>query len=190
MADIQQNTHQSDLMIAISNTGPLVSAFQSNSFHLLATLFDEIRISSVCKSELIKHGWADEIQRAGSKLIILHLTTNEEQEAKEVAKKIVEHPRTNDPIIENHLGEAQVIVVALRDEHQEDVLLLDELAARDVARQMGTNLSGFPGVLIQAVQEGLITPEDLKTRLEICQQKGTHYSNVFIRQVYHRAKQD
>ncbi|MEM7533223.1 MAG: hypothetical protein AAF639_13665 [Chloroflexota bacterium] len=189
MAHIQNNAQPSDWMIAISNTGPLVSAFQSDSFHILSELFDEIRISSVCKSELIKHGWEGEIQKADSKLIILHLTANEEREAKEVAKRIAQHPRTNDPVIESHLGEAQVIVVALRDEHKEDFLLLDELAARDVARQMGANLSGFPGVLILAVQEGLITAEDVKKRLEICQAKGTHYSNAFIKHVYQKAKQ-
>ena len=91
-------------------------------------------------------------------------------------------------IAEHHLSEAQVIVLALRPEHQDDALLLDELAARAIAKQMGVKLSGFPGVLLLAVQGGLIAAEELKQRLERCRAQGTHYGVTFIRQVYEMAK--
>ena len=88
-----------------------------------------------------------------------------------------------------HLGEAQAIVLAVREDYQNDVLLLDELAAREVAKQQNVKLSGFPGVLLLAVQGGLITAEELRSRLEICRQHGTHYGKRFIEQVYKMAKQ-
>jgi len=66
--------------------------------------------------------------------------------------------------------------------------LLDELAARAVAKDVGVKLSGFPGVLILAVQANLISAEDLKKRLEICRAQGTHYSVTFIQQAYEMAK--
>jgi len=66
--------------------------------------------------------------------------------------------------------------------------LLDELAARAIARQMGVKLSGFPGALLLAVQGGLISAEELKARLEVCRKKGTHYGAHFIQQVYEMAK--
>ena len=91
--------------------------------------------------------------------------------------------------IVNHLGEAQAIRLALRPEHQNDILLLDELAARTVAKQSGIKLSGFPGTLLMAVQAGLLSPEELRERLERCRQLGTHYSVLFIEQVYEMAKQ-
>ena len=81
-------------------------------------------------------------------------------------------------------------MVALRVEHQNDLLLLDELAAREIAKQRGVSLSGFPGVLLLAVQTGLITAEELKQRLEQCRQQGTHYGVKFIQQVYEMAKQN
>ena len=89
---------------------------------------------------------------------------------------------------DNHLGEAQAMVLAARPEFAKDVLLLDELAARAVAKELGLNLSGFPGLLLVAVQEGLLTAEGLKKRLEICQRQGTHYSDEFIEQIYLAAK--
>lgn len=189
MMQEQPTTHQPDRTVAISNTGPLISVFQSDSFELLTDIFAEVRISAVCRAELIRHGWANEIQAAGSKLVIVQLSTEEEQTAQSIAHQIAQHPDTNDPVAENHLGEAQVIVVAQRKEHQDDLLLLDELAARAIARQHGVKLSGFPGVLLLAVQDGLISAEELKARLETCRSQGTHYGVAFIQQVYEMAKQ-
>ena len=174
---------------AVCNTGPLISAFQSDSFPLFAQIFTEIHLSSVCVNELIRHGWEAEVTAAMPPIVIVSVTVAEEQQAYTIAEQIALHPNNNDPIIENHLGEAQAITLALRAEHQEDVLLLDELAARAVAQQLRIRLSGFPGVLLLAVQTGLITADELKRRLERCRQQGTHYGMSFIQQVHEMARQ-
>lgn len=173
---------------AVSNTGPLISAFQSDSFSLLTQLFTEIHISTVCATELAKHGWEDEVKAATPKLVVIKLTPEEEPRALEIAEKITRHPDTNDPVVENHLGESQAIILASRPDYQNDLLLLDELAARAVAKQLGIKISGFPGALLLAVQGGLISPRDLKLRLEKCKSLGTHYGDSFILQVYEMAK--
>ncbi len=173
---------------AISNTGPLISAFQSDSFALLTQIFAEIHISPVCLIELTKHGWEEEVRAASSKLVVVKLAPSEERRALTIAKHIAQHSDTNDSSAEHHLGEAQVIVLALRPEHQDDLLLLDELAARAMAKQLGVKLSGFPGVLLLAVQGSLISVEELKKRLDSCREQGTHYGVTFIRQVYEMAK--
>ena len=86
------------------------------------------------------------------------------------------------------MGEAQAIVIALRREYRDDLLLLDERANRAVARQQGLTISGYPGVLLLAVQGGLISATDLKERLERCREQGTHYRQDFIEQVYDMAR--
>lgn len=174
---------------AISNTGPLISTFQSDSFALLTKIFATILVSTACVAELEKHGWEEEMQSASPQLVIVKLTANEEKRSLTFAEQIAQHPDTNDPVAENHLGEAHAIVLALRPEHRDDVLLVDELAARAVAKQTGLKLSGFPGALLLATQGGLISAEELKARLEICREQGTHYGATFIRQVYEMAKQ-
>ena len=175
---------------AVCNTGPLISAFQSDSFSLFIQIFTEIHLSNVCVNELIRHGWEAEVQAATPPLVIMPLTAAEEQRAYTIAEQIAQHPANHDPVIENHLGEAQAITLALRTEHQGDVLLLDELAARAVAKELGIRLSGFPGVLLLAVQTGLMTAEELKRRLERCRQQGTHYGTAFIQQVFEMARQN
>lgn len=174
---------------AVSDTGPLISVFQSDSFSLLTQIFGEIHLSTVCMAELTKHGWEDEVQANSGKLVILKLTSDEELLALSIAKEIARHPETNDPVVGNHLGESQAIVLALRSEYQDDLLLLDELAARAIAKQKGIKLSGFPGVLVLAVRGGLISANDLKIKLEKCREQGTHYGVTFIQQVYEKAKQ-
>ena len=173
---------------AVSNTGPLISAFQSDSFALLTKIFAEVHVSTACVAELTKHGWEEEVKAASAKLVTVKLTSREEKRAFSLAEQIAQHSDTHDPIVENHLGEAQAITLALRSDHQDDLLLLDELAARAIAKQLGIKLSGFPGALLLAVQGGLISAEVLKARLERCREQGTHYGATFIQQVYEMAQ--
>jgi len=189
MAKARAATRRPEVTYAVSNTGPLISAFQSDSFALLTYIFAEIHISTACMAELTNHGWEEEVRAASPKLVIVKLASSEERRALAIAKQIAQHPDTNDPIAEHHLGEAQAIVLALRPEHRADLLLLDELAARAIAKQIGVKLSGFPGALLLAAQGGLITAEELKVRLEKCREQGTHYGASFIKQVYEMAKQ-
>jgi len=175
---------------AISDTGPLISIFQSNSLNLVTTLLPVIHIPPMCVEELIRHGWGESLQSAGSRIESHFLTQAEEEIARTIARQIALHPLSRDPVVDNHLGEAQAITLAARPEFINDVLLVDELAARMVAEQMGLTLSGFAGVLLVAVQEGLLTASELKERLEACRQQGTHYSEAFIEQVYLAVKGD
>jgi predicted nucleic acid-binding protein len=175
---------------AISDTGPLISAFQSGSFDVLAQIFAEVHIPRACLDELQVHGWREQVQVAMPKLVIVELTSHEGEMALDIARQVAGHPDTNDPVVENHLGEAQAIVLALRAEYRDDLLLLDELVARVVAKEKGLKLSGFPGVLLLAVQLGLMSSDGLKTRLEMCRAQGTHYSVTFIERVYAMAKQE
>lgn len=173
---------------AVSKTGPLISAFQSDSFALLTHILAEIHVPTGCVAELSNHGWEEEVRQASPKLVVVQLTPGEERRARNLARQIAQQPEANDMVAEHHLGEAQAIALALRPEHQNDLLLLDELAARAIAKQLRAKISGFPGVLLLAVQGGLISPEELRARLEDCREYGTHYARPFIRQVYEMAK--
>ncbi|MGH7454242.1 MAG: hypothetical protein ACRENG_23005 [bacterium] len=190
MAQTKPKARLPGVSYAVSNTGPLISAFQSDSFSLLTKIFAEIHIPTACVAELERHGWAEKMQAASPQLVIVKLTANETKRAMIIAEHISQDPSSRDPIAANHLGEAEAIVLALRSEYQDDLILLDELAARSVAQKMGLEISGFPGVLLLAVHSGLISPEELKERLETCRQKGTHYATIFIQKVYAMAKEN
>lgn len=173
---------------AVTNTGPLISAFQSNSFGLLTQVFPVIHVPAACVVELEAHVWKAEIIAAGRQLVIAKLTGGEEKQALAIARKIARHPASSDPAAAIHLGEAQAIVLSRRPAHRNDVLLLDEMAARAIAKEVGLRFSGFPGVLLLAVQGTLISAEELKGRLELCRASGTHYGADFIQRVYEMAR--
>ena len=173
---------------AVANTGPLISAFQSNSVGLLTQIFPVIYVPAACVVELEAHGWKAELSAAGRQLVIVNLTGSEARQARMIARKIARHPTSNDPAAATHLGEAQAIVLSRRPTHRNDVLLLDEMAARAIAREAGLRFSGFPGALLLAVQGTLISAEELKARLGLCRARGTHYGAGFIQLVYEMAQ--
>lgn len=175
---------------AISDTGPLISVFQSDSLYLLGKVFAEIHLPSACATELDEHGWDAELHAAENQLAVIELTANEKDKAVTVAEKIAQHPNSGSPVAAAHIGEAQAIVLASRSEYRGDLLLLDEMAARAVAQEAGLKISGFPGTLLLATQLGFLSAEELKLRLESCRRQGTRYRTSLIQSVYEIAKKD
>ena len=98
-----------------------------------------------CMAELEEYGWEEEIRAAGSRILPAALTDEGQQQALTFAKQIARHPATHTTIAKEHLGESEALVLALRTEHQHDLLWFDEFAARAVAKQAGVKLSGFHG---------------------------------------------
>src|SRR3989304_615933 len=178
-----------ELDVVVSNTGPLISAFQSDSFDVIAALLGTLHTTETCRAELIRHGWQPKIDRADAALVVNSLTADKAAQAATLAQRIANQPvsKDRDPI--SHLGEAEAIVLAQRSDFSDTAILLDEAAARSVATEVGLIISGFAGVLLVAVERGLISAGDLKTRLELCRQQGTHYSSSLIEQVYQAAQE-
>jgi len=67
-------------------------------------------------------------------------------------------------------------------------LLLDELAAREITEQRGIPIVGFAGILIQACQQGLIGPGEVRDALLECRRQGTRYALVFIEEIHNRLR--
>jgi len=82
MAQTKLKARLPGVSYAVSNTGPLISAFQSDSFSLVTEIFAEIHIPMSCVAELEKHDWAEKIQAASPQLVVVKLTTNEKKRAK------------------------------------------------------------------------------------------------------------
>lgn len=176
-------------LLVVSDTGPLISIFQSDSLKLVLALFGKVHTSEGCLTEVRNHGWQVPVSQAGSTIVTHQLTAFEAKQARLVAQRIASHPRAKNPDPSRHLGEAEVIILALRSAFAGAVLLLDERIARSVAQEFNLNLSGFAGMLLLAVAKGLLTADGLRQRLERCQQQGTHYSAAFIERVYQAAQE-
>lgn len=173
-----------DKIIAVSDTGPLISAFQCGRTDLFRRYFSRIYITASELTELDGHGWADEIRgliREGLVKVAKELNEEEKKQAELIARNIAAHPGSGDPDWHSHFPEAEAMVLMLQKKNlMIDQIILDEKAARDTAQKQGLSMTGFPGILGRAGADGIVTKNDIRQLLKICQQQGTHYSNKLI----------
>ncbi|MBN1889004.1 MAG: hypothetical protein JW850_13500 [Thermoflexales bacterium] len=176
------------LRTVISNTGPLISAFQSRRIDILRQFYDVILIPNSELPEFEEHGAADEIDDLiETGFVIVHTLTDAEKPiAQEIAQAIANSPLSKNKEAAHHYSEAEAIVLMSRPELSAQEILLDELAARQIAQARGIHVVGFAGILIRACQQQLLAAEDVRDTLMLCQQQGTHYSDRFITEIYTR----
>ena len=178
------------LRCAISNTGPMLSAFQSEQTGLLRLLYDKIYIPDSTLPEYEKHGAGTLIKELidSGFVVVCHLTEAEKDTVRQLSEEIANHPLTKDKEPQNHYPEAETMALMMRESIFATEILLDEFAAREIAQKYGMPMAGFPSILIIACRRGAITPEEVKKILIKCQQKGTHYSNRLIEIVYNAVR--
>lgn len=181
----------SALRVAVSNTGPLISAFQSGRVDILRQLYDAILIPDTELAEFEKHGAGDEIgELIACGFVVVHaLTDAEQQAARAIADAIARSLFSKDREAAHHYPEAEAMVLMSRSASPAREILLDELAARAIAQERGAPVVGFAGVLIRASWQGLLSAESVRDALVMCQRQGTHYSDQFIAEVYRRLKE-
>lgn len=174
-------------IIVVTDVGPLISALQCERVDLLKRYFSVMYLTVSELAELDRHGWTDEIRRLihdGLVVVVELLTEAEKAAAEHVAKQIAADPVSGDLDWQHHLPEAEAMVVMQqRAGLMIEQILLDEKAARNVARMLGLRLTGFPGVLGRAGLDGLVSHADIRRLWTICQQQGTHYSDELIESV-------
>ncbi|TEU10337.1 MAG: hypothetical protein E3J21_26640 [Anaerolineales bacterium] len=175
-----------DALIGVSNTGPLISAFQCGQTNLLRRYFRVIHIPQSELDEFQRHNAAEEIEQLIDEgLVQVQVLTPEEcRRAEEIARWIASRPSTRVKEYQHHLPEAEAMVLVERENLDADVILLDEQAAREVVRELGLPVAGFVAILGKACLEGLFSAEEIRTLLKVCQAAGTRYSNALIEEVY------
>lgn len=180
------------LKCAVSNTGPMLSIFQSEQTDLLKTLYDRIYIPASELAEYAKHGAEALIRELINNgfVIVCELNQIEKEEAKRISEKIATLPLTKDKIAQNHYPEAEAMVLASRAEFENPEILLDERAAREVAKARGLSVIGFAGLLIRVCKAQQLTPEEVREIMLKCVSLGTHYAEVFIENICRQLKEE
>ncbi len=180
------------LKCVVSNTGPMLSVFQSKQVDILKSFYDRIYIPTSELLEYAKHGAAEAIQELidSGFVLVRELSEAEKEAAKKISEEIANHPLAKDKEPQNHYPEAEAIVLTSRTDFQPPQILLDELAAREVAKTHGLSVTGFAGLLIRACHSRLITPEDMREIMLTCVSCGTHYAANFIESIYQRLKEE
>jgi predicted nucleic acid-binding protein len=151
----------------VSNSGPLIHLSWIDQLELLRHLHEELLVPVAVRDEVLRAG-DDVLGIAG-----LRAAFN--------VGWISVQPVANQVLVANFAsivdrGEAEAI--ALMEEADADLLLLDDLAARKLAQARGLAITGMIGLLREAREHGLI-PEVTPLLLEL-RHTGFRISNALV----------
>ncbi|MBI5253031.1 MAG: hypothetical protein HY930_01325 [Euryarchaeota archaeon] len=136
-------------MKVASNSSPLIHLAQVNALFLLKELYGEVVITEEVRAEAVERG--KEEGCADAILIKDAIETG--------AIKVVRHGTARDfSRFGLHEAEANVISLVLNEKF--DLILLDEDAARELARMLGLKVRGSIGVIIEALRKKRITRKE------------------------------
>jgi len=144
-------------MIVISDTAPIISLGKINKLSLLKDLYHTIYIPTEVWEELIypltqyHHNIPEDIKL--------------ELDAKAEGWLIVRNPEKEESIelalrLSQQLGLGESYAIALSNELNADLLLINDRKARDIAIELGINTKWTTEVLIEAVSKKLISSFD------------------------------
>ena len=146
----------------IVNTSPLIALDRIGCLLLLPALFHRITSPQSVLDEVIagrmQHGASEDLLR-GDWLETL--------------------PDPPEAAYRPELGAGETAAIALAVQEKADLILLDDLAARNVARELGLKVSGTLGVLITGFKKGHLA--DLDQPLNSLRATGFHMSAELIR---------
>lgn len=139
-------------MIVISDTTPLISLIKIESLDILEKMYKEIIIPKAVYDELIINiDYQSEIDII-RKCTFLQIKIVEENLSVSLLQKQ----------LKLDLGESEAIVLA--NNIDADLIIIDERKARRIAKDIGLNVTGTLGILVDAKQRGLV--KELKPLLD------------------------
>lgn len=158
-------------MIVIADTTPLISLLKLNRLDLLKELFSTVYIPNFVLQELISNpkykSEADTI--LNSQFIITKSITD--TTALHILMKVNMLDR----------GEGEAIILA--NELNAEVLLMDEVKGRKIAKKLGLNLSGTLGVLMKAFDKNLLNTSEVLYYIDKLQEYNRQIGEKLIKQV-------
>lgn len=128
--------------LVVCNATPIISLALVGRLSLLGKLYDQV---------LIPPAVVAEVKAGGQKRI----GVSEFQDANWLLERPLADPRRADLLVDLDRGEAEVI--ALAQELNADLVIIDERLGRRHAQRLGMHLTGTMGVLLKAKQRGFIS---------------------------------
>ncbi len=138
-------------MIAIVNSSPLIYLGKLGLLNLLQRLFDQVMTVEVVKQEVLDATTAEYPTLIDAFSNWLEVSDVEESHLSLRLREMMLHK-----------GEVEALVLAyqVNKQRKESVIIIDDLAARDVARALGLRMTGTVGIILRAVKNELLTKHE------------------------------
>ena len=158
-------------MIVVSDTTPLISLMKIGRLELAEQLFGEVQIPDAVYTELNANPqFLEEAQQIQSSSFIKRVVIDDSKSV-DLLRRATGLDR----------GESEAII--LSDTSHADLLLMDEVKGRQVAKQMGLHLMGTVGMLRVAYEEKLLSYDDIIECIGILRVNGRHISDRLFKQL-------
>jgi predicted nucleic acid-binding protein len=144
-------------LIAIVNSSPLIYLGKLGLLSLLQQLFEQVLTVDTVREEVL--------DSSTSEYAVLHSAFSDWL----VVSKVPKNPLlTRLGEMGLHPGEVDALVLAYHTKEQksDSVIVVDDLAARDVARTLGLKVTGTIGIILRATRNRLLTKNE--SRAKIC----------------------
>ena len=143
-------------LIATVNSSPLIYLGKLGLLSLLQQLFDKVLTVDSVREEVLNP--------SASEYAVLHSAFSDWLIVSEIPKSPL-LTRLGDMGL--HQGEADAILLAYHTKEQksDSVIVIDDLAARDVARTLGLKVTGTIGIILRATKNGLLTRNESRTKI-------------------------
>lgn len=142
----------------VSNAGPLMALAKLNLLHLLKALYGRIYFARSVYDETVVEGMRQGHEDART----LHLFLDQMQWYPEE----VDRSEVPSDLRQAHLDQGEGDTLALAERLQSGLVLMDETAGRQTARDRGLAVRGSLGVLVEAYRRGLIETDQLRLYFE------------------------
>ncbi|MEM7049238.1 MAG: DUF3368 domain-containing protein [Acidobacteriota bacterium] len=153
-------------LVVVVNATPIISLAVLDRLDLLRDLYGAVLVPSAVHQEILLGGAA----RAG---------VSQLDAAPWIEVVRLEDPRRADLLSDLDRGEAEVI--ALAQERDADLVVIDERLGRRHALRLGLSLTGTLGILLKAKQQKLLP--NLRSELDALQDVGIHLGQELITRV-------
>ena len=163
-------------MIVVSDTTPIISLLKINRLNLLHSLYGDVYIPETVFYELVHNR---KFQHEAETIINADFI------------RVMEVYDINSVILLRRAagldaGESEAII--LSDKIHADLILMDEVIGRQVARQMGLTITGTIGILMTAFEEHLLTAEEIQQSIIELKINGRHISDRLFAQLLDRIR--
>lgn len=152
--------------LVVVNTTPVIALSLIGQFDLLRKLYDRVVAPAAVQDEVFAGGAAG-------------IGMREMREANWLEVVSLQDPSRADLIADLERGEAEVL--ALAQERNADLVIIDERLARRHARRLGMRLTGTLGVLLKAKELGMI--EAVAPMIDQLRQGGIRLDDDIITEV-------
>lgn len=151
----------------VSNTTPLSCLLKIGRADLLQVLYQRVAIPPEV---------AVELDQAGS----LHADWRRQLGFVQVAETAADDPVMR--LLVNEVDAGEAAAIALARHHSSELLIIDDMAGRRLARRLGLSITGTVGVVLAAADAGLVS-EPLDVLEELRVNGGLWLSDTFLNQL-------